>query len=93
MTHPGVGPAAALPTEVFRGNPARFADSNALASPSTREQSRGLFAAAAPAGIYRQTLNFERSSACRSMAATPPALVAPYQQSWAPSSAIGATRR
>jgi len=49
MIHPGVGPAAALPTEVFRGNPARFADSNALASLSTREQSRGLFAAAAPA--------------------------------------------
>ena len=32
MTHPGVGPITALATEVFLGNPARFADSKALAS-------------------------------------------------------------
>ena len=32
MTHPGVGPVTALATEVFLGNPARFADSKALAS-------------------------------------------------------------
>jgi transposase len=27
MTHPGVGPVTALATEVFLGDPARFADS------------------------------------------------------------------
>jgi transposase len=32
MTHPGVGPVTALATDVFLGNPARFADSKALAS-------------------------------------------------------------
>jgi transposase len=32
MTHPGVGPITALATEVFLGDPARFADSKALAS-------------------------------------------------------------
>jgi transposase len=32
MTHPGVGPVTALATEVFLGDPTRFADSNALAS-------------------------------------------------------------
>src|SRR5258707_692983 len=32
MTHPGVGPVTAPATEVFLGNPARFADSKALAS-------------------------------------------------------------
>jgi transposase len=32
MTHPGVGPITALATEVFLGDPARFADSNELAS-------------------------------------------------------------
>jgi transposase len=32
MTHPGVGPVTALATEVFLGDPARFADSKALAS-------------------------------------------------------------
>ena len=32
MTHPGVGPVTALATEVFLGDPARFADSQALAS-------------------------------------------------------------
>ena len=32
MTHPGVGPITALATEVFLGNPARFADGKALAS-------------------------------------------------------------
>jgi transposase len=31
MTHPGVGLITALATEVFRGDPARFADSKALA--------------------------------------------------------------
>jgi transposase len=32
MTHPGVGPVTALATEAFLGDPARFADSKALAS-------------------------------------------------------------
>ena len=32
MTHPGVGPITALATDVFLGDPARFADSKALAS-------------------------------------------------------------
>ena len=32
MTHPGVGPVTALATEVFLGDPARFADSKARAS-------------------------------------------------------------
>ena len=32
MTHPGVGPVTALATEVFLGDPGRFADSKALAS-------------------------------------------------------------
>jgi len=32
MTHPGVGPVTALATEVFLGDPRRFADSKALAS-------------------------------------------------------------
>ena len=32
MTHPGVGPITALATEVFLGDPARFADGKALAS-------------------------------------------------------------
>jgi transposase len=32
MTHPGVGPVTALATEVFLGDPKRFADSKALAS-------------------------------------------------------------
>ena len=32
MTHPGVGPIIALATEVYLGDPARFADSKALAS-------------------------------------------------------------
>jgi len=45
MTHPGGGPISALATEVFLGDPARFANSKELAS-YTREteqffQSRG----------------------------------------------------
>lgn len=32
MTHPGVGPVTALATEVFLGDPSRFADATALAS-------------------------------------------------------------
>jgi transposase len=32
MTHPGVGPVTALATEVFLGDPTRFADSKTLAS-------------------------------------------------------------
>ncbi len=32
MTHPGVGPVTALATEVFLGDPARFADGRAVAS-------------------------------------------------------------
>lgn len=32
MTHPGVGPVTALATDVFLGDPTRFADSKALAS-------------------------------------------------------------
>jgi transposase len=32
MTHPGVGPITALATDVFMGDPARFADSKARAS-------------------------------------------------------------
>ena len=32
MTHPGVGPVTALATDVFLGDPARFADSKALVS-------------------------------------------------------------
>jgi len=32
MTHPGVGPVTALATEVFVGDPSRFADAKALAS-------------------------------------------------------------
>jgi transposase len=32
MTHPGVGPVTALATDVFLGDPQRFADSKALAS-------------------------------------------------------------
>jgi transposase len=32
MTHPGVGPVTALATEVFLGEPSRFADAKALAS-------------------------------------------------------------
>ena len=32
LTHPGVGPIAALATDVFLGDPARFADGKALAS-------------------------------------------------------------
>src|SRR5260370_2573750 len=32
MTHPGVGPVTALATDVFLGDPARFADSKTLAS-------------------------------------------------------------
>ena len=32
MTHPGVGPVTALATEVFLGDPSRFADGKALAS-------------------------------------------------------------
>src|SRR5262249_25249940 len=44
MTHPGVGPVTALATEVFLGDPQRFADSKALASVVwiiPREWSRG----------------------------------------------------
>ena len=45
MTHPGVGPVTALATEVFLGDPRRFADSKALASyigmiPSERSSGR-----------------------------------------------------
>ena len=32
MTHPGVGPVTGLATDVFLGDPARFADGKALAS-------------------------------------------------------------
>jgi transposase len=32
MTHPGVGPVTALATEVFLGDPSRFADGKAVAS-------------------------------------------------------------
>jgi Transposase IS116/IS110/IS902 family len=32
LTHPGVGPVTALATDVFLGDPQRFADGNALAS-------------------------------------------------------------
>ena len=32
MTHPGVGPITALETEVFLGDPTRFAEGKALAS-------------------------------------------------------------
>ena len=32
MTHPGVGPVTALATEVFLGDPQRFADGKALAN-------------------------------------------------------------
>jgi len=32
MTHPGVGPITALATDVFLGDPARFADGKALAN-------------------------------------------------------------
>jgi transposase len=32
MTHPGVGPVTALATDVFLGDPARFADGKFLAS-------------------------------------------------------------
>jgi len=32
MTHPGVGPVTALATDVFLGDPARFADGKTLAS-------------------------------------------------------------
>ena len=32
LTHPGVGPITALATDVFLGDPARFADGKALAS-------------------------------------------------------------
>src|SRR5262245_66070541 len=32
MTHPGIGPVTALATEVFLGDPQRFADGKALAS-------------------------------------------------------------
>jgi transposase len=32
MTHPGVGPVTALATDVFLGDPSRFADGKALAS-------------------------------------------------------------
>ena len=32
MTHPGVGPVTALATDVFLGDPQRFADGKALAS-------------------------------------------------------------
>ena len=32
MTHPGVAPVTALATDVFLGDPARFADSKAPAS-------------------------------------------------------------
>ena len=32
MTHPGVGPVTALATEVFLGDPSRFADAKAVAS-------------------------------------------------------------
>ena len=32
MTHPGIGPVTALATEVFLGDPSRFADAKALAS-------------------------------------------------------------
>jgi transposase len=32
MTHPGVGPITALATDVFLGDPTRFADGKALAS-------------------------------------------------------------
>jgi transposase len=32
LTHPGVGPVTALATEVFLGDPRRFADGKALAS-------------------------------------------------------------
>jgi transposase len=32
MTHPGVGPVTALATEVFFGDPVRFADGKAVAS-------------------------------------------------------------
>ena len=32
MTHPGVGPVTALATDVFLGDPARFADGKALAN-------------------------------------------------------------
>ena len=44
MTHPGVGPVTALATEVFLGDPRRFADGKALASYVgliPREYSRG----------------------------------------------------
>lgn len=45
MTHPGVGPITALATEVFLGDPARFADGKAVASymgmiPSERSSGR-----------------------------------------------------
>jgi len=46
MTHPGVGPVTALATEVFLGDPQRFADSKTLASyaPASpqRNRNRGL---------------------------------------------------
>jgi len=32
LTHPGVGPVTALATEVFLGDPGRFANSNKVAS-------------------------------------------------------------
>jgi transposase len=32
MTHPGVGPVTALATDVFLGDPTRFADGKTLAS-------------------------------------------------------------
>ena len=32
MTHPGVGPVTALATDVFLGDPQRFADGKALGS-------------------------------------------------------------
>jgi transposase len=44
MTHPGVGPVTALATDVFLGDPRRFADAKALASYVgiiPREYSRG----------------------------------------------------
>lgn len=44
MTHPGVGPITALATEVFLGDPRRFADGKAVASYSgmiPREHSSG----------------------------------------------------
>jgi transposase len=42
MTHPGVGPVTALATEVFLGDPSRFADAKALASDSARSPNKAI---------------------------------------------------